>query len=588
VPQLRRPLAPLTALALTAALAVGVPLTGPAHAADAEPVDGAQTSGDVLFPHVGNGGYDAQHYDVDLAWTPAAQLDRSTIEATATMQAQTTGAPLRSFSMDLEGLQVESVTVDGADATWRRTNSDERVEHKLVVTPATPVLGDFTVEVAYGGVPEAHRDADGSLEGWNATSDGATFLNQPVGAMTGFPHNNTPADKATWTFTLDVPTRLAGGKAAAVGNGVLASQTPSADGARTTWVWDQPRQMASELTIISIGRYAAYHDTIRLASGRELPEWTFVDPTISDDDLATTLASRAQQKNIIDRLETIYGPYPGAATGLVVDVVPDGINYALETQDRSFFPSSADRSTTVHEITHQWWGDAVSPRVWNDIWINEGMATWSETNYANTLAGTSQTTTAEEFYDEWAGEPAGSDAWTIPPAAMTDSADLFGFQTYSRGAMMYEALRTVIGDDDFHTFIRAWQDRYSGTSHGIDDFTALAEEVSGRDLDAFFTDWLLDADKPAWPLRDQVRDPQARIAGQPVVGRTLRAVPGRHDAGTRLSYRWEVGGRKVAYGRTLAVRAKYVGRRVKVTVVSTKDGYRTLRSTSPLTSPVRR
>ncbi len=77
--------------------------------------------------------------------------------------------------------------------------------------------------------------------------------------MAGYPHNNTPADKATYTFTLDVPTILnnvagtAPGTAAAVSNGELVAKTPSADGSRTTWVWEQTKQMASELAVISIG-----------------------------------------------------------------------------------------------------------------------------------------------------------------------------------------------------------------------------------------------------------------------------------------------------------------------------------------------
>ena len=83
-------------------------------------------------------------------------------------------------------------------------------------------------------MPDHPHDTDGSDEGWIPTADGATFLNQPIGSMTGFPNNNTPKDKATYTFTVEVPDALE-----VVSNGELTSNT--SDGVRRTWVWDQTR-----------------------------------------------------------------------------------------------------------------------------------------------------------------------------------------------------------------------------------------------------------------------------------------------------------------------------------------------------------
>ncbi len=96
----------------------------------------------------------------------------------------------------------------------------------------------------------------------------------------------------------------------------------------------------------------------------------------------------AQLGTIIRNLETLYGPYPGKSTGVIVDTVPSGVNYALETQDRSFFPSagSVDGNTLIHELVHQWYGNNVAPTTWTDIWIGEGMATWGPTFY-NTAEG---------------------------------------------------------------------------------------------------------------------------------------------------------------------------------------------------------
>lgn len=214
----------------------------PAPAASAaEPIDGAHSAGDSLFPHVGNGGYDAQHYDVQLAWTPGATLAASTIRATTTMTA-TAAVPLRSFSMDLEGLTVESVQVNGAPATFTRDIDAAAIKYKLVVTPSAPVEGGFTTTVTYSGVPTRHVDADGSFEGWNVTSDGATFLNQPIGAMTGFPPTTrlptrrrtaSPSTSRARSRTLPAPAPLLPAATASSCRGRRAATDPGPRGSGT-------------------------------------------------------------------------------------------------------------------------------------------------------------------------------------------------------------------------------------------------------------------------------------------------------------------------------------------------------------------
>ena len=340
-PSRTRTAAAIAALALTAG-SVGA-LPSPAFAAD--PIDGPQTSGDPLFPNVGNGGYDVSHYDIDIAWTPGATLAASTIDATTSITATTTGSPLQSFSLDFEypTMTVESVTVNGVPAGFAKDEDVPAIKHKLVVTPATPVEGVFTTVVEYSGIPVRHVDADGSFEGWNVTADGATFLNQPIGAMTGFPNNNTPTDLATYTLDIDIPntiTNAAGtGAAAAASNGELRPRA-------------QRGRHAHDLALVADradGHRARDHldrQVRRPAVGRDpdrrtgYPRVELHRLRVAAADKATINTRRALLGMIISNLESIYGPYSGNSTGVVVDPVPSGINYALETQDRSFFPRS--------------------------------------------------------------------------------------------------------------------------------------------------------------------------------------------------------------------------------------------------------
>lgn len=509
-----RTVSALGALTLTAGLVGTVPSPASARV---DPIDGPQTSGDVLFPNIGNGGYDVSHYDLDLTWNPTGVVSGvmgGTVDAVTTIDAATTGAPLQSFSLDFRHptMTISSLTVDGVDTPYTSIQSDDDLKYKLVVTPAVPVEGEFTVEVEYSGVPVRQVDPDGSSEGWMATADGATFLNQPIGAMTLYPNNNTPADKATYDVSIDIPNTITSasgeGPAAAAGNGEL---TKVAGDGRTDWQWSQTEPMATELVMISIGKYDVLESDVVLDSGRTLHEWSFVDSGFTSGTKTAIDAQRARWKSVLDGLESIYGPYPGHSIGVVVDTTPN-VNYALETQDRSYFNNSIAAGTFVHEAAHQWYGNNVSPTEWNDLWINEGMATWVPTWFNNegVTPPTSATTTGGSNFLTWNSTAATSPAWTIPPAGMTDPADLYDFQSYTRGSMMWEALRQSIGDADFFELLRDWQARYAGESHGGADLEALAEEISGRDLTAFFVDWTKDADRPAWPQRyDLLLDDEA-------------------------------------------------------------------------------
>jgi len=477
---------------LTAALIVGavvaasVVATVPAVAA--EPTVGARTAGDPLFPHVGNGGYDVTHYDLDLTYRA-----NDDVSAVATIAA-TAAAPLSGFSLDFEGMTVDSVTVNGVPAQFSREQDVDATLFKLDITPATAVSGPFTVAVAYSGAPVRHIDADGSSEGWVKTSDGVTALGQPIGAMTWFPQNNAPADKATYDISVTAPTTAGGNPLSVASNGELIGKTVDAQAGTTTWDWQQRNPMATELSVLSIGRFNVLESDITLASGRTLHEWSFVDPTISVNVQNTINTRRGEIKQIIDWLETKLGPYPGNSVGLIVDRV--GVQYALETQDRPFFDGSVSANTLIHELVHQWLGNEVAPADWSHIWLNEGAAEFFTTYYRYGV-GLSQTTPENDSFGSWSS--ASASRWLTPTVGFTDPAELYDWQVYNRGKYTLGALMTAVGRDAFDATYAAWTKAHAGGSADTDDFIALAEQVSGRELGAFFQDWLFDTDKPAWP-----------------------------------------------------------------------------------------
>ena len=322
-----------------------------------------------------------------------------------------------------------------------RTADFSRRDDKLIIKPSKIVKGRFWASIKYHGKPVTHIDPDGAQDGWVPTDNGAgaTVLSEPVGAMTWFPNNNTPRDKATFDMKITVPSKLE-----VAGSGDLKSVRKHAG--KETWRWVQPYQQATYLAMISISDYDVYHSTMTTTTGRKLPIWSFIEPK-----LGTVAAERALIPKIIRYEERRFGPYPFNSAGIVVKET--GVGYALETQNRPVFDMSVpvDDLTNVHEWAHQWYGNSVSLSDWGDIWLNEGFATYAEWLWAASHGGPS---TAEQFQQAYDDNPASSDLWSPAPVKLTDPADLFGQQGYLRGSMTLEVLRQKVGTHDFFVILR--------------------------------------------------------------------------------------------------------------------------------------
>ncbi|MFI1098009.1 M1 family metallopeptidase [Streptomyces sp. NPDC020917] len=439
----------------------------------AEPVAGAPGVGDRLFPHAGNGGYDVTHYGLDLSYEPSSGRLSGTAAVTATATQD-----LGRFNLDLSGLTVGSVTVGGHPAAFSRSGDE------LTVRPDKPLdRGEqFTATVAYAGVPRTLTDPDGSREGWLRTSDGAVALGEPVGAMAWFPCNNHPSDKAAYDLTVSVP-----GGLTAVSNGELAGTSQT--GGRSVFHWRTSRPMATYLATLAIGHF----DVSRSTTPAGLPLYTAVDPRSNDP---ATAAALARIPEILDWESGLFGPYPFASSGAIVaHLGSDQGGYALETQNRPFFPGDGDPpavplSTLVHELSHQWVGDSVTPRSWQDIWLNEGFATYTAWLWDAHEGGDTVDQSAAAAFAETA-------AWAFPPASPPTAADLFAAPVYRRGALVLYELRRTLGDAEFLRLLRAWpaEHRYGNASTA--DFTAFCAKFTGRDLTPVFRTWLYGAAKPA-------------------------------------------------------------------------------------------
>lgn len=434
------------------------------------PYAGAPGLGDTFYPLMGNGGYDVQHYLLDLD----VDVPTNTITGTATILAETTH-PLSSFNLDLAGLTIESIDVDGEDALF------SRVESELMITPTRPLADGqlFTTSIVYSGEPQPIIDPGASYSevGWLPQIDGTFVASEPSGAMGWYPVNNHPRDKASYTFRVSVaPDYMV------AANGTLTEMSEQGD--RVTYIWETADDTASYLTTIHIGNYDLKES--------ESPNGVPIRNYFPKGTPRSVQAKFDRTGEMIDFLAELIAPYPFEVYG--VALLNQDVRWALETQTLSTFGASgAGETTVVHELAHQWFGNSVSPGDWQDIWLNEGFATYlSDLWFEEQEGAEAFDQHMREMYDYLEGMDA------KPPGSIPNE-EMFSRTVYVRGAWTLHALRLEIGDEVFFELLRTYYQRFADSHVTTDEFIALANQVSGRDVSPLINAWLFDEKMPPMP-----------------------------------------------------------------------------------------
>jgi aminopeptidase N len=453
VPVQARPLAPPSA-------------SGAEHAGR----DGTSTPvADPIYPAYGNPALDVLHYDLALTWAPQPR----TLTGTATIRIRAVSA-VPSIRLDFSpAYTLSSISVDGAAAPGRVADGD------LVVDKALPAGAVATLAVGYSGTPAtvpmpSHR---GDVEplGLTITADGSLWtMQEPYGASTWYPANDQPSDKALYDIAVTVPD----------GWSAVASGTPGQSGGGT-FRYSSTAPVASYLTTLAVGQYTK----TSLTGPHGLPVTLWTRPS----DSAAALDELKRLPSYVQWLEERFGPYPFPSTGVVL--VPS--QSAMETQQMLTIggetvrsPSSAS-GVLVHELAHQWFGDAVGPSTWQDVWLNEGWA-----SYAEQLYRTGSDPTAMSGWERAARDvDAGLRGRLGPPGH--PRADSFAENNvYVCPALMLHELHKALGDAAFFALGRAWASSNAGTARDRAAFIAFVNKQTGRDFTALINAWL---DSPTTP-----------------------------------------------------------------------------------------
>ncbi len=304
--------------------------------------------------------------------------------------------------------------------------------------------------------------------------------NWPNRAHEWLPTIDHPYDKATSEFIVTAPVKYQ-----VVSNGLLVEETDLGDGRRVTH-WKQSVPIASWLNAIGVAQFSFRH----FATVATIPLQTWVYRQERDNGVVVfdRPAIRA-----LEFYRDHIGPYPYEK---LANVEAAGISGGTEHASAIFYgeKSVGDRPATnlvAHEIAHQWFGDAVTEKDWDDVWLSEGFATYF------TLLCTEHDEGRDAFVAglKRSRETVFNLERTMPGVAvihdnLSDMKKVLNQIIYQKGGWTLHMLRAQIGTDAFWAGIQDYYRRYRDMNVSTDDFRHVMEEHAHTDLKWFFDQWL--------------------------------------------------------------------------------------------------
>jgi aminopeptidase N len=341
----------------------------------------------------------------------------------------------------------------------------------------------FTTIVYYHGHPEA--SGFGSFT-WN-THNGQPIistLSEPEGARDWWPCKDRPNDKAdTSDIFITVPDDLV-----ATSNGTLISNVDNGNGTRT-FHWHNHYPITTYLVCVSISNYQSFTDWYVTTEGDSMPIVNYVYP----EHYANAVTDLSVTAGAIEFFATKFGEYPFLEEKYGHSIFPWG--GAMEHQCNTSYGQGLIRGDhrydyiVVHELSHQWFGDMISPDIWPEIWMNEGFASYAEPLYFENLEG------FQAYHDYMV-----NDNWVVDPSGpIYDPDELFSGNTvYNKGSWVLHMLRGVMGDMAFFAGLHAYATdptfMYKVTT--TRQFQAVMEQFYGDDLGWFFDEWVWGMNRP--------------------------------------------------------------------------------------------
>ena len=437
-------------------------------------------------------GVDAVHYAITIELPDTGKHIVASARADLLI-----GAQLDSVWLDLTGLRVRSVTTQArTERTKAVSFRQDSARIHFPLEDARP--GDtLQVTVLYEGEPDNGLIIRNNLHG----ARGAFADNWPDRARFWFPVIDHPSDKATVEYTVTAPAAWE-----VVANGV---RTGLIEGAadiaqRRTWKWRIDQPIPAYLMVIGATDFAI-GVTDRCAPGGDAAPHNGCVPVsyyaFPRDSLNNANIFR-RSGQMIAHFANLIAPFPYPQLANVQSSTQFG---GMENAGAIFYSETAlanntlGETTVSHEIAHQWFGDAVTPGHWSHLWLSEGFATYFGNQFFERADGAARF--RELTRESWKGylESKVTDLALVDTSAVpnNDLLALLNANSYNKGGAVLHMLRGILGDEVFFSGIRRYYRRFLHGNARSSDLQRALEEESGRDLSAFFQQWVY---RPGHPV----------------------------------------------------------------------------------------
>jgi aminopeptidase N len=420
--------------------------------------------------------YDVRHYEINMDIDiPGDSVHSAVVFIDGASETDT----LTTADLDFIGMTIDSMTVDGALATYL-WESDRLLVH---LGSAISQGDSFQVAVYYHG-----RPATSGGNGLFIDSDVTYTMCEPEGARRWFPCYDRPSDKATADISITVPEGYI-----VASNGLLIATAKDETAETITYSWSETYPIATYLISLAISEYATfsywYHDdgdTMEIAC------------YVPREDSAAAAVDFANLPDMIACYSGLFGTYPFVGEKYGMATFPWGGAMEHQTCTSWGFPLPGNNYydwVVAHELSHQWWGDWVSPDNWKEIWLNEGFATYSEALWMEHLYGgaglRAYMAEMQDYYVGWENSSGHSFPIYDPPPGY-----LFSSTEYDKAGCVLHMLRFVVGDSTFFDILKAYGAAHAYGNAVTEDFQGVCEDLSGQDLDWFFDQWIY---QPGFP-----------------------------------------------------------------------------------------
>ena len=368
-----------------------------------------------------------------------------------------------------DNMNISLLTLNGVKSGY--LNKGTRLSIPYFHTPSDT----FVIRIKYAGTPKRVGFSSfvfGELNGMSCTYN----LNEPNYASTWFPCNDIPSDKAL------VDIRITNDSSeVSASNGLLMGITTN--GSRRTYHWKSNYPISTYLICLFSSDYKTFSQQYISLNKQDTMA---IDYYVFPNQLDEAKIDFQDQPDMIKFFAKTFGEYPFIKEKYGVAEFLWELG-AMETQTLTGIGSNFIGGNKLfedvysHELSHHWWGDAVGPKTWKDIWLNEGFASYCEVLYKEHIGGFNALKSAmlSKYRDNFFG-------------TLYNPKDLFGQTVYEKGAWVLHMLRHEVGDSTFFKILRSYFQTYKYKNASTSDFENICEKISGKDLKQFFNQWVFD------------------------------------------------------------------------------------------------